>query len=139
MLKNLLSCNSLGLGESWSDHPLLTAVFRQAGYAVDLWDNQRDFMAGTVFAFSLAAYLYNDSIAARVYTATNTATFAYDGGLVADYAHRSASLPPAPRRLVIFHLLGQHMAYVDRYPPDSAVFTAADVRGSLPLSAAECE
>ena len=125
-IKNMLSLNSLGDGEQWYERPMWPAVMRCAGWQVDLWDNQRDFMVGETFSSSLNSFLFAPEIVENVYHQVNKAVFPFDGELVEDYYRQSQ---PAPRRLVIFHLMGQHTAYGERYPhtPEWEVWTAADV------------
>ena len=130
-IKDLLSLNSVADSEHWYERPLWPAVMRSAGLDVAIWDNQRDFLAGSIFTFSLNSILYDPRIIKKVYTATNDSTFAYDADMVGNYANRRSA---ATRALVIFHLMGQHTSYDQRYPHDARWqrFTAADVpqRGS---------
>ncbi len=122
VIRNLLSCNSLGHGEDWASAAPFTAVFKRNGYHVALYDNQKDFDMGFVFAFSLNTYLYHPRIVAACYDEMNDSTFEFDSQMI-DYYQRKASLT-ASRRLVLFHLMGQHVAYQYRYPEAFAHFTA---------------
>jgi len=121
VIRNLLSCNSLGHGEEWASAPPFTAVFKKNGYHVSLYDNQKNFDMGFVFAYSLNTYLYHPSIIENCYSETNDSTFEYDGQLV-DYYHQKASQPQS-HRLLLFHLLGQHVGFQHRYPKDFSYFT----------------
>ena len=125
-IKNMLSLNSLGDGEQWYDRPMWPAVMACAGWQVDLWDNQRDFMVGETFSASLNSFLFAPEIVDKVYHRINDSAFPFDGDLVQDYYSQSQ---PASRRLVIFHLMGQHTDYGSRYPrtPEWETWTAADV------------
>ena len=122
VIRNLLSCNSLGHGENWASAAPFTAVFKRNGYHVALYDNQKDFDMGFVFAFSLNTYLYHPRIVAVCYDEMNDSTFEFDGQMI-DYYQRRAS-QTASRRLVLFHLMGQHVAYQYRYPEAFTHFTA---------------
>ena len=112
-IRNLLSCNSLGDGEDWSSAPPFTAVYKKNGYHVAMYDNQKNFDMGFVFAYSLNTYLYHPRIMASCYDETNDSTFEYDGGLVASYQPRREA-----KKLVVFHLLGQHVSFQYRYPEE---------------------
>ena len=112
-IKNMLSLNSLGHGESWQDYPIWPAVMRRAGWQVDLWDNQRSYGPSEIHSVSLMSFLFAPDMVEHVYSKVNEASFDQDGELVDDYyAHRG----PSARNLVIFHLMGQHSGYDSRYP-----------------------
>ena len=53
VIRNLLSCNSLGHHEDWSSAPPFTAVYKKNGFHVAMYDNQKNFDMGFVFAYSL--------------------------------------------------------------------------------------
>ena len=110
-IRNLLSCNSLGDGEDWSSAPPFTAVYKKNGYHVAMYDNQKNFDMGFVFAYSLNTYLYHPRMMEACYHETNDKTFEYDGELVASYQPRQEA-----KKLVMFHLLGQHVSFQHRYP-----------------------
>lgn len=125
-IQNMLSLNSIGHGEKWHELPMWPAVMRRAGWQIDLWDNQRDFMVGETFAASLNSFLFAPEIVQNVYHAVNDTVCEFDGDLAEQYY---SQWMPASRRLVIFHLMGQHTDYGSRYPhtPEWEVWTPADV------------
>ena len=120
VIRNLLSCNSLGHSEDWSSAPPFTAVYKKNGFHVSIFDNQKNFDMGFVFAYSLNTYLYHPQIMKACYHQTNDSTFEYDGQMVDDYQKKQEK---ADRRLVLFHLLGQHVGFEHRYPESFAHFT----------------
>ena len=135
VLRNLLSCNSLGHDEDWSSAPPFTAIFKKNGYHVAMYDNQKDFDMGFVFAYSLNTYLYHPRIMESCYHETNDSTFEFDGQMVEYYRGTSTRLcrllpkgrkneDARTRRLVLFHLLGQHVGFEYRYPKAFDHFTA---------------
>lgn len=115
VIRNLISCNSLGDGEDWSSAPPFTAIFKKNGYHVSLYDNQKNFDMGFVFAYSLNTYLYHPRIMKACYHETNENTYEFDGQLVEEYKRREKS-EKEKKKLVIFHLLGQHVGFEYRYP-----------------------
>lgn len=119
VIRNLLSCNSLGHHEDWSSAPPLTAIYKKNGYHVTMYDNQKIFDMGFVFAYSLNTYLYHPQIMKACYHETNDSTFEFDGQMVDDYQKRQT---PSAKRLVLFHLLGQHVGFEYRYPKNFAYF-----------------
>lgn len=130
-VKNMLSLNMISRGERWHNHPLWPALLRAAGYELTMWDNQRDYKAGSALTFSLNSLLYSPELANRLYTATNDSTFVYDGNLIDNFAGSNA-LHKGKLRCHIFHLMGQHTAYERRYPVQWRSFTAADVPLNAP-------
>lgn len=119
VIRNLLSCNSLGHHEDWSSAPPFTAIYKKNGYHVTMYDNQKNFDMGFVFAYSLNTYLYHPQIMKACYHETNDSTFEFDGQMVDDYQKRQT---PSAKRLVLFHLLGQHVSFEYRYPKNFAYF-----------------
>lgn len=119
VIRNLLSCNSLGHHEDWSSAPPFTAIYKTNGYHVTMYDNQKNFDMGFVFAYSLNTYLYHPQIMKACYHETNDSTFEFDGQMVDDYQKRQT---PSAKRLVLFHLLGQHVGFEYRYPKNFAYF-----------------
>ena len=128
-IQNMLSLNSLGHGEKWHELPMWPAVMRRAGWQIDLWDNQRDFMVGETFAASLNSFLFAPEIVQNIYHAVNDTVCEFDGDLAEHYYNQ---WNPAARRLVIFHLMGQHTDYGSRYPhtADWEVWKSEDVPAS---------
>lgn len=119
VMRNLLCSNSMGDGEAWNTTPPLMAVFKKNGYWVGMEDNQKTDGLGNVFAFSLNAFLYHPRMMAACYNEVNDSTFEFDGQLVDDYRKRhSQPTDGEARRLLLFHLMGQHVGFRYRYPAE---------------------
>lgn len=114
-LRNVFSTNCNTLGESWYDYPFFPTIFRHAGYEVTFWDNQYDPMSRECFDFSLNSYLHNHTISSLTYTATNHRKYELDGELIEDFV-TNESICKVPLVLSVFHLMGQHVAYYNRFP-----------------------
>ena len=125
-LKNLFSCNSYSLGESFSNFPLFTVVFKSANYNVYMWDNQTDFASTQFATATLNSFLYNKDIYSISYTQTNNKTFAYDEDLIKDFKHQQ--LANQGNNLLIFHLMGQHNEARERFPKSFAKFSYKDIK-----------
>lgn len=128
VVRNLFSVNSLMDHENWASFPAFPILFRNAGYNVYFWDNQRTFGKADVSDFSIASYLFNDSVATASYTVYNDKTFQYDGELIEDFwNHVKLS---GEKNLVIFHLMGQHTMPEKRYPKtkEYEFFTKDDIK-----------
>ena len=116
--KNILSLHAIGDIGDWCDAPLFPEVFRKAGYKVTFLTNQ--FMSKPnekVYDFSGGFFLNNPNLSANMFDERNPHLFRYDEGLL--------NLQ-APTGLVIFHLMGQHVDYVARFPKQQRKFTIAD-------------
>ncbi len=124
VIRNLISCNSLGHHEDWSMAPPFTAVYKKNGYHVAMYDNQKNYDMGTLFAYSLNTYLYHPQIMDACYDETNDSTFEYDGQLVDYYKNRQMS---GEKRLILYHLLGQHVEFKYRYPEDFKHFNTDSI------------
>lgn len=123
VIRNVISCNSIGDGEHWSSKPPLTAVFKKSGYFVEMVDNQKDYGSDEKFSYSLNTYLYNSRILKTCYNEVNDTTFEYDGELI-DYCSRRKASKRHGKQLVIFHLLGQHVEFEYRYPKDFSYYSS---------------
>ena len=125
MEKNIFSLNSIGAGEHWFDYPSFATVFKHSGYDVWMWDMQRDFMTKRLYTITVNDYLYGDEMMKLSYTACNKRRYGYDGGLVTNFFKEKT---PDKYNLVIFHFMGQHIAYFQRFPKSETVFTADDIK-----------
>lgn len=115
VLKNILSCNSIGDNQSWYNYPYLPAIFKKAGYDVFLWDNQHNADALADFAFTLDSYMYNSVLHRVSYSKCNELSFSQDLPLVESYEQEVAKFP-SNRLFTIFHLQGQHVDAKSRFP-----------------------
>lgn len=115
VLRNVFSTNSIGAGEQWTGYPFFPVVFKKAGYDVFFWDNQYDPSGHESLDFSLNAYLHNSKTEKFAFTKINANAFRYDEELIDDFVAQSDTTEKS-LMLVIFHLMGQHSSYYDRYP-----------------------
>lgn len=115
VLRNVFCCNSMGMGEQWSNSPFLPAIFRQAGYFVCFWDNQYNKQSNDSFDYSLNSFLHGEEISRASYDLTNDELWQYDGDAVEAMmkAHQPAK---GKQNMVILHLMGQHVDYYCRFP-----------------------
>lgn len=126
VIRNILSVNSLGNNENWRKFPPLTAIFKRNGYHVAIYDNQKTCGLADMFAFSLNTYLYHPRMQHACYNEQNDSTFEYDGDLISHYRRQTAGQTHT-RQLLLFHLMGQHVAFAQRYPQQYAHFTANSI------------
>ena len=114
----------------WRDYPLVQAIFRKAGYQVDLFDNQgsRSHLPETV-DFDVNYFLNDDTIERQCFSYRNDTIFRYDGDMLDHALEKCSPAVPGPR-LTILHLTGQHLRAEKRYPKEFAKFTPADYDAS---------
>lgn len=128
-VKNILSCNSISDGESWSKSPFFPAIFKAAQYNVYFWSNQKMYESSAFpTTISLNSYLFNKDISQLTYTATNDSTFKYDDELVCSFLDSNKTL--SDHNLIIFHLMGQHFDAKERYPHNKQfqIFTVDSIQ-----------
>ena len=129
-VRNMLSTNSISTGESWADKPLMTVVFKQAGYHVMMWDNQMGQNGNvSIQDFTLSSLLHNNEMRQMAYTQYNTTTNDLDMPF-ADSCLHATNLQQHCHTLAIYHLAGQHFAARNHYPSDGSydVFSYKDIR-----------
>jgi len=129
--RHMFSTYYPGCGREWVDCTLFPAVFRKAGYRVWFITNQfageennkdhHDHAGGTIFNQRELRQLQFDHM--------NTEATRYDMELL-------AQLPPADTlaaqpSLLIFHMIGQHEDYRERYPEAYNHFTADSVQNDF--------
>ena len=114
VIRNLLSCSSIGHGESWNQNPNFLSVVKNAGYNVLWWDNQKNMDKSAVYSFALNSYLYNPRIIQKSYSQMNESSYDYDGDLVNSF-FQTAKLDKS-YNFVVLHFVGQHFAAGMRFP-----------------------
>lgn len=114
----------------WRDYPLVQALFRKAGYKVNLFDNQgsRSHLPEIV-DFDVNYFINDDAIESECFSYRNDTIFEYDGDIVEYSLEKRPVSTPNPT-LTIYHLTGQHLRAEKRYPADFAVFTPYDYDAS---------
>lgn len=132
VFKNVFSLHVVGEKGEWCDYPLFPELFRKAGYHVTFATNQ--FLPKAkeaVYDFSGGFFLNHPELSASMFDTRNDRLFRYDAGLVKDY-YDHLSKQNKEHNLIIFHLIGQHVGYIQRCPPDRRRFTADDYADKRP-------
>lgn len=125
VMRNTFSCNSIGDGERWYNFPCFTTIFKQAGYNVYMWDNQRDFFQHKIFTITVNSFLYSDEMAKHSYTQTNAKCYGADERIVQDFADTVKTV--GKHNFIFFHLMGQHVDPNQRYPKSWERFTGDSI------------
>ena len=129
--KNFFSLNDFSSGEMWYEKPIFPTVFKHAGFKVYFWDNQRNYATHELFTITVNSFIYNDTIASLSYDETSSVGLLYDYNLLTNFEQKS-KVRPGKYNLYIFHLLGQHVHPVGRYPKKKGFdrFTADSIKRS---------
>ena len=126
VFKNVFSLHVVGEKGEWCDYPLFPSLFRKAGYHVTFITNQ--FLPKAkqaVYDFSGGFFLNHPELSSAMFDSRNSQLYRFDRGLLDDY-DKNQKQHNTKHNLIIFHLLGQHVTYKQRYPSDRHHFTADD-------------
>lgn len=105
-----------GVGR-WLQDPTVFMMAKRAGYKIFWISNQDDRFVNAAFASDADRFVLGSRAGAR-------SSVTLDGALVPDLVE--ALNDPAPLKLIVVHLIGQHPFYDLRFPADQAVFGARD-------------
>lgn len=124
VFKHVFSLHSIGDEGDWSDYPMFPEVFRNAGYHVTFLTNQFLPKAGeAVYDFSGGFFLNHPELSRQLFDTRNSRLHRYDEGLLKEYD----ALKRQDHQLTIFHLMGQHVDYLGRFPRNTRrKFSPAD-------------
>ncbi len=126
VFKNVFSLHVVGEKGEWCDYPLFPSLFRKAGYHVTFVTNQ--FLPKAkqaVYDFSGGFFLNHPELSEAMFDSRNQQLYLFDRGLLDDY-DKNQQQHNTEHNLIIFHLLGQHVKYNQRFPSDRRHFTAED-------------
>ena len=122
----MVSLYHYGAPGQWGDYPLFPQLFRRAGYQVVFFSNQfvrRWSGSGN----QTGGFFLNDrEVCDTLFDFRNRRKRQYDDRFLRQCRREYET--HTDTTLVICHLMGQHFEYANRYPSDSAHFTARDYR-----------
>ena len=123
--EDIFSLYAVGSNENWYDYPFLTTMFRQAGYEVFFLSNQFVMNPSESFSAFIEDIFINDKeISELQFSHRNENIHPYDMSLLDDY-QKMKKLSSA-HNLWIFHTMGLHAKFSERYPSEWKKFTSAD-------------
>lgn len=126
VFKNVFSLHVVGEKGEWCNYPLFPSLFRKAGYHVTFITNQ--FLPKAkqaVYDFSGGFFLNHPELSEAMFDSRNQQLYRFDRGLLDDY-DKNQQQHNTDHNLIIFHLLGQHVKYNQRFPSDRRHFKAED-------------
>ncbi|MBQ3151848.1 MAG: phosphoethanolamine transferase [Bacteroidaceae bacterium] len=123
VFKNLLSTHCASDDGEWHQYPLFTTLFKNAGYNVTFISNQFITSSDTYSDFQENLLLNDTRMSKAQFDSRNNKRFDYDGEMLNEYKGFGDSKKKG--NLTIIHLMGQHIAFGERYPKEWEHFTAA--------------
>ena len=123
--QNMLTFYDYDSKGMWYDFPNVLSMFRKGGYEVGFFSNQNTIRKASAFTDYCEDVFINDSQLSRyMFDKRNAETHDYDLQLLSDYRQLCSSTEKP--RLLIFHFIGMHAAYKQRYPDNETVFSPED-------------
>lgn len=124
---DFMTLHCVGDSLPWYRTPMFPAIFKKAGYNVIFYSNQFVCPKNMDVTDANLGYLCNPAIAKYMFHAQNSEKFQYDMQLVDHYKLHRGEIEKENRNLIMFHLMGQHIAPEMRYPEEFAYFKASDI------------
>lgn len=124
--QSIMTTHCLGMDGTWASQPLFPHLFRLAGYHTEFFSNQ--YLANTVgfSAFKEEIFMSNARFSQAMFDVRNDSLHRFDDGLIDDY--RALTDKSNKPKLSVFHFLGLHFDFGQRYPASRAVFAETDYR-----------
>lgn len=133
-LRKLFSFSSQDNDLYWSDTPLFPALYKSAGYYVAFLSNQESNEGNESIWNSVNNCLVNDLINPYMYDYINSKVYNLDMDLVKECENLITKIDAHQPKFVVFHLIGQHVDYNDRYPKEYCAFTLKDYQYRVDLN-----
>lgn len=108
--EHMMSMHGYGDSGEWYEYPTFPAIFKKAGYYTSFISNQFFKSKGKLGDI----FFDNPRISDAMFCSRNLHPHSFDDSLLVDFD--SLSVRFADKNLVIVHLIGQHLAYSERYP-----------------------
>ena len=122
-MKNMLSLNHLTADEKWNRYAFWPQIFRKAGFATLVFDNQR----GDDRHYSGSFYeMYSSKVTSVCFDCVANDQWHFDHEMP-PYVEEELS-KRNKRTFFLMHLWGQHFHFAQRYPKEAAVFSATDIK-----------
>ena len=132
VFKEMLSTHSADQDGTWTDGVLFPAIFRKAGYQVPFMTNQFQKSNRQNKADFNGSFFLNDTrLDTLCFSYRSSKRYKYDNGLLREldapaYLCNLLADGKTLPQLVLFHLIGQHLVYSERFPENKIYFRAGD-------------
>lgn len=123
--QSMLSMYCVGDKKKWYEYPFFTTLMHNAGYQVAFLSNQFVMDCGTSYSSFVEDIFINDKVLSDAqFDYRNSEIHPYDIGLVDDYKKLKGKA--AQNNLWIFHFMGLHADFHERYPESWQYFKETD-------------
>lgn len=113
--QNMFSMQVVGDTGKWYDEPLFTELYKKAGYNVMLISNQFVMNLSKTFSdFGEDLFMNTPKLSQAQFNYRNKEIHDYDGKLLDDYTSLKSKL--RKYNLTLFHFMGLHADFSERYP-----------------------
>lgn len=134
-LRSILSFYSQEIARKWNWTPLFPFIYKVAGFECFFISNQ-EVKGEDNWGFDfLNSFLVSDNVASMLFDYQNGAKREYDLDIVRCAEELDKEVP----QFWLYHLMGQHTAYSDRYPAEEKVFAQSDYAYRSDLTDAQKE
>ncbi len=134
----ILSLYTIGDKGDWYNYPLFTTVIKKSGYNVTFITNEFvPRLNQGIWDFNAGLFLNTKTMSENQFSHRNNALHDFDEGLFNDYD--SLKSYNKENNLIIFHLIGQHVNYKQRYPKGWNFFSASDYSNRNDLTPSQKE
>lgn len=123
VFKHLMTTYTVGDKGEWCDYPLFCQLFRKAGYKVTFLTNEFMSQANEkVYDFSGGFFINDPKLSQLQFDYRNKKLYPFDDGIALEYdrimkkRQQGGDSLKTDHELTIFHLMGQHNSYHQRYP-----------------------
>lgn len=125
--RNIISTYTEGDPGRWCDYPLLPAIFKKAGYETNYITNQfiRTKDEG-VNGFVGTSLINDPRVNPILFDHMNKNTYKFDEDLIYAYDSICTSKDISKKQLDIFHLMGQHVKFRERFPENFTHYQIKD-------------
>lgn len=124
--KDFLSMASVDDSLSWCDTPLFPAFFKHVGYNVIFFSNQFVKTISMNPYDASAGFFNHPKVEPLIFSHRNEKKHKFDENLIEEFIDARPRLENDSLNLVFFHLIGQHVSTIERFPKGREVFHSDD-------------
>ena len=126
VFKSFLSMASVDDSLEWCDAPLFPAIFKHVGYNVSFFSNQFVKRVDMSPWDASAGFFNHPNIEPRIFSHRNNQKHQYDEGIIEEFKSQRQDVEGDSLNLLFFHLIGQHVNTIQRFPEGRDFFQPND-------------
>ena len=126
VFKSFLSMASVDDSLEWCDAPLFPAIFKHVGYNVSFFSHQFVKRVDMSPWDASAGFFNHPNVEPRIFSHRNSQKHQYDEGIIEEYKNLRHEVECDSLNLLFFHLIGQHVNTIQRFPEGRDFFHPND-------------